>query len=155
MVLCWMTVSPFMPNQAVGIKKRNTDSTSSKGRRMWYLTLSLVTILCLFLLYVPERPIRCRHPATNRKFNTFISIGKAVLQSMILKKVLQHQKKYLSLHPQIRESWSVRISVSTQDFHSCKMSSTLIPTTKLKRINNGKSRIRRKAHPSDREAQFA
>ena len=27
------------------------------------------------------------------------------------------------------KTWSVRISVSTQDFHSCKMSSTLIQTT--------------------------
>ena len=29
-----------------------------------------------------------------------------------------------------RKGWRVRISASTQDFHSCKMSSTLIRATK-------------------------
>ena len=52
--------------------------------------------------------------------------------------------------------WSVRLSVRTQDFHSCKRGSIPLPTTKnIKNKNNGKPRFSRQALSPEREAQIA
>lgn len=49
------------------------------------------------------------------------------------------KKKGYIFAPQITETWSVRLGVRTQDFHSCNTSSILVRTTLSKiKLSNGK-----------------